>query len=600
MPKSRFLTLFVLFSAIAFIPAVAQKVKYKDIYALLNTKQYQQAEPFLKAYLKENADNGNAHLFMGAIYEDKISNDDILVQTDRAIQHMDSAILYYDKTIKLLTDKELRKNKEYYESYNKRDLSTGEFGVKLDYIQFDLEKRISGLKEQIDKIKMVKYYFTLSENLYKKSQEMFFSIQGAYPGYREMYLRADESTIKNLSVLSHRFDSCAKAFDNYKTSLSNYGKNKYNQRWDLRNIENFKNDGKETADFYKSEIVIWNYKNFSDEALEIIEKDVAPVQQSLVKFDMEINKLKTRLETDSVSVDVDLHKLAQSMPGDQLKKFDPAPMPVDVFAVKIADLEYRSILVENRKAHASDDLKVRLEAVQGELRQLNKVDSVAKKLLGRNLDEDVVNYQQFVSNTFTKGDILKSYAHSVKEHISKEKEKKTIELAVRTEAMSWLVNGSDSIPLFTDHVKANNKFRPLIVMPDKFTSGIMFTDSVSGTGYFYSITPSHKPDIKVSFPIDKVNMREKRLSTIHAYAIADPNGQIFFSLIYADRKDKAGKYPVTVAKIYRSDGLSWSSNLALDFVPAGITFVPDTGELIVKSDSDVTVRVDKNGKLMAN
>lgn len=600
MPKSRFLHLFILFSTVAIVPALGQKVKYKDIFALLNTKQYDQAEPFLKAYLKENADNSNAFLFMGTIYQDKVGNDDILIQTDRAIQHMDSAILYYDKTLKLLTEKELRKNKEYYESYNKRDLSTGEFGVKLDYVQFDLEKRISGLKEQIDKIKMVKYYFIQTENLYKKSQELFLAIQAAYPGYREMYLRVDENTIKNLSALSHRFDSCVKAFDNYKTSLSNYGKNKYNQRWDLRNIDNFKNDGKEAADFYKSEILIWNYKTFSDEALNIIEKDVAPLQQSLVKFDVEINKLKTKLETDSVSVKSDLHKLAQTMPGEQLKKFDPAPMPADVFAVKIADLEYKSVMVENKKAHASDDLKVRLEALKGELSQLNKVDSAAQKLLARNLDEDIVNYQQFVTNTFTKGDILKSYAHSVKEHISNEKEKKTAELAFRTESMNWLINGTDSIPLFTDHVKANNKFHPLVVTPDKFTSGIMFTDSVSGTGYFYSITPSHKPDIKVSFPIDKVNMREKRLPAIHALAIADPNGQIFFSLLYSDRKDKAGKYPVTVAKIYRSDGLSWSSNLVLDFIPTEINFIPDTGELIVKSDSGITARVDKNGKLIAN
>lgn len=28
--------------------AYGQKVKYKDIYALLSTKQYEQAEPFLK------------------------------------------------------------------------------------------------------------------------------------------------------------------------------------------------------------------------------------------------------------------------------------------------------------------------------------------------------------------------------------------------------------------------------------------------------------------------------------------------------------------------------------------------------------------------
>ena len=53
-------------------PGIAQKkIKYKDIWGLLNTKQYEAAEPFLKAYLNENSDNPNAYLFMGIIYQEK-------------------------------------------------------------------------------------------------------------------------------------------------------------------------------------------------------------------------------------------------------------------------------------------------------------------------------------------------------------------------------------------------------------------------------------------------------------------------------------------------------------------------------------------------
>ncbi len=598
MPKSRFTLIFLLFLLALTVPAAAQKVKYKDIYALLSTKQYEQAEPFLKTYLKENIDNSNAYLFMGTIYQDKIASDDILIQTDKAIQHMDSAILYYDKALKLLTDKELRKNKEYYESYNKRDLSTGEFGVKLDYVQFDIEKRITALKEQIDKIKMVKYYFTNAENLYKKSQDLFLIIQEAYPAFRELHLRADESTIKDLSNLFNRFDSCTKAFENYKISLSNYGKTKYNQKWTLRDIDNFKADGKEMTDFYKDDVKVWDYKTFANEALNVIQKEVKPVQDNLVKFDMEINKLKTKLETDSVSVKSDLTKLAAGMLSDQLKKFDASPLPLDIFALKIADLEYKSTLIENKKVHTSDDVHVRLNAVKEELKYLNRADSASAKLSARNLDEDIINYQHFVNSTFTKGDILKSYTHSMKDHIAREKSMKDAELAFRNEAMNWLVNGADSIPLFMDHVKGKNKFRPLVVTQDKYTTGIAFADSVSGTGYFYNIPATHKPDIKVTFPIDKVSLREKRLPVIHSYITADPNSQIFFALIYLERKDKAGKYPATVAKIYKSDGLSWSNNFTFDFIPTEINFMPNTGELIVKSGGGASVKVDKNGKVM--
>lgn len=476
-------------------------------------------------------------------------------------------------------------------------MATGEFGVKLDYVHFDLEKRIAGLKEQIDKINMVKHYFTNTKSLYKRSQDLFSVVQEGYPGYRELYLRADESTVKNLSSLSHRFDSCTNAFENYKISLSNYGKTKYNQKWSLRDIRDFKADGKDTTDFYKDDVSVWNYKKFSDEALSIIEKDVKPVQNSLVKFDMEINKLKTKLETDSVSVKDELTKLTQGMVGDALKKFDPSPLPLDVFALKIADLQYKSVLVENKKSHASDDVHVRLNAVKEEVKYLNHADSASQKLSARNLDEDIINYQQFVNSTFTKGDILKSYVHSMSDHIAREKAIKDAELALRTEAMNWLINGADSIPLFTEPIHPN-KHHPLFIAQDKYTAGLAFTDSVSATGYFYNIPASHKPDIKVSFPVDKLNLREKRLPIIHSYVTADPAAQIFFALIYLERKDKTGKYPATVAKIYKSDGLSWSNNVAFDFIPTEINFIPDTGELVVKSSGDAVVRVDKNGKVI--
>lgn len=597
MPKSANNLIFLLLFAVISIPVTAQKVKYKDIYTLLSTKQYEVAEPFLKTYLKDNLDNPNAYLYMGTIYQEKIATDDILVGTDKTIQHMDSAILFYNKAITLMTDKEIKKNKEYYESYNKRDLSTGEFGVKLDYVKFDLEKRMTALRESIDKVKMVKHYFTSAESLYKRSQELFLTIQQTYPAYREMYLRADENMVKSLSSLSSRYDSAVKAFDNYKISLSNYGKTKYNQKLTVLEVKDFKEDGKKTTDFYNETIEVWDYKKFGNAALAIIEKDVRPAQDNLVKYDMEINKLKRKLETDSVSVKAEVAKLAQSKPGEQLKKFDDAPLPLDVFAIKMADLEYKSSLIENKAVRTGHDLGLRLNATKEELKHISRVDSLLAQLKSTNLDEDVANYSQFVNSTFTKGDIFKTYINGMKEYADREKEEKTRELSVRIEAMRWLTNGADSIPLFTEATKTRNRFRPLVIEPGKYTAGLSFIDSVSAQGYFYSIPVSHKPEIKVAYAVDKLNLREKRMHIIHGLATADAAGQIFFALTYSERKDKTGKYPASVAKIYKSDGLSWSNNVALDFIPQEITFAPDSGELHVKSGDNV-LRLDKNGKVV--
>jgi hypothetical protein len=576
--------------------ALAQKVKYKEIYALLSTKQYDLAEPFLKNYLKDNTENANAYLFMGAIYKEKAETDDVLINTDRCIQRMDSAVLFYDKAVKIIDEKEVRKNKEYYESYNRRDLRTGEFGVKLSDVQFDLQKKMEGLRERIDKVKMVKFYFTHAENLYKGSFDLFEKIQTSFPGERELYLRANDETIQNLTSLSVKFDSCTKMFENYKLSLDNLSSTKYNQTWNITEVADFKNDGKTRADFYQDLVNVWDFKKFASKSLTVIEKDVKPTQANLLKYDIEINKLRAKLEQDSVSVKSDLTKLIEGILEKQLKKFDADPMPMDVFALKISDLEYKSTLIENKAVKGSDDVYKLLTAVQNEMKYLNILDSTAKKLVGRNLDEDIINYQEFVNNTFSKGDILKSYINSMGDYAQREKAAKGRELAFRTEAQNWLINGSDSIPLTTDAMRA--KYWPLVVLQDKYTAGLVFSDSISGQGYFYSITPSRRPDVKVNFPIDKTTMKERRQNGVKAFVTSDPAGQIFYIVVYMERMVN-GKHPATIAKIYKSDGLSWSHSFGFDFVPQEIVFVTETGELVIKSTGEKFVSVDKNGKLLA-
>jgi hypothetical protein len=180
-----------------------------------------------------------------------------------------------------------------------------------------------------------------------------------------------------------------------------------------------------------------------------------------------------------------------------------------------------------------------------------------------------------------------------KEYAERELEQKTIELALRTEAVNWLVNGSDSIPLTRDK---NSKYKPLLIQDNKFTAGVFFPDSISGEGYFFTITPTRIPSVKVRFDIDKTTFKENKLGSVKASATTDVSENIFFVLFYSENKVNE-KYPATIAKIYRSDGLSWSANFAFDFVPQEIRFQPDTGDLLVKSGGEQNLMIDKNGKL---
>jgi hypothetical protein len=571
-----------------------QKVKYKDIFALLNAKQYEQAEPFLRKYLKENDDNPNAFLFMGLTFQEKGSKTDILKATRVSITQMDSAILFYDKTLKLLTEKEVRRNDELYQMYNRRDLRTGEFGVRLSDIQFDLQKRIEGLRERIDRVKMVKYHFSLADSLYKKSNALFKTIQSAYPGENELYLRSDDKLMAQLKALSVRFDSCTKAFDHYKGSSSTLTKTGYNQVITLVEIKNFKSDGIKGANFHEDDLQLWDYKTFAEKTTQKIEKEIIPMREHLISYDIEINKLREKLTNDSVSVRNDLTKLIDKILNEQLRKYDPEPLPMEVFTLKTADLEYRSALLESKPFKDSTDVVLKLNLIKREMKDLNKLDSIASKLTSQNLDEEIKNYEHFIANTYSNSIVLNSYIKALKEYAVREKQKKTVELSQRMEAMNWILDQADSVPLELSH--ATRKFKPLAVVSDRFTAGLTYTDSLSAQGYLYTIKPSRKPEVKVRFDVDKPGFKLSQLKHTKALTYSDAAGQIYFVLVYSERANKE-KFSATLAKIYRSDGLAWSTNYQLGFVPKEILFKSDTGELTVKNDTHSTV-IDKNGKVL--
>lgn len=595
--RKRALFLLLLGSLAISQPGLAQKkIKYKDIWGLLSTKQYEAAEPFLKAYLKDNDDNPNAFLFMGIIFQDKSGRDDVLKQTDLAIARMDSAIRFYDKAYRTITEKEIKRNDEYYQAYKRRDLRTGEFGVRLSDVQFDIEKRMEALRERIDRVKMVKHFFSMSDTLYLRSQELYASIQSHYQDDKELYLRADSALLQQLKTLSVRFDSCVRAFNQYKGSVSMLGKIGYNQSLEPAEIKNFKQDGLDAADFYVDNVKVWDYQAWANKVRDAVEKEIIPIREHLISYDIEVNKLREKLKQDSISVKNDLTKLIDRLLLEKLSKYDPHPFPMDVFAVKIADLEYRSALLENLKLKDSANLQLKVGLTRQELQLASRLDSLTGEVLSRDFEKGLHNYEHFVKNTYGNATVLKSFLKQMKDFSSREKEIRSENLANLEASLRWMVlNEADSIPLF--QVGRPMRFMPLSVVEEKFTVGLHYKDSLTASGYFYSITPSRVPDIRVTFPVNKPVFKQSLFPYTKSLAYSDAAGQVFYVLLYSEKPGKDNRYPATLAKIYRSDGLAWSSNYTLPFLPAELEYRMESGEFVIRADAGESI-VDKNGKML--
>jgi hypothetical protein len=114
-------------------------------------------------------------------------------------------------------------------------------------------------------------------------------------------------------------------------------------------------------------------------------------------------------------------------------------------------------------------------------------------------------------------------------------------------------------------------------------------------GYFYSVTKSRKPTLGVKFPVDS-SFNQKRLPVLRSQATTDASENIYFVIIYSEEKGQDNTYPASLAKIYKSDGLSWTAPLRLPFIPQSISFQADSGDVVIQSGGEARVTVDKGGK----
>ena len=576
----------------------AQKVKYKDLIVLLTSKQYEKAEPFLKRYIKENDDNPNAYLYMGIVFQEKSAKNDPLLQTEALCSNLDSAVFFYDKAYKGINEKELRKNDEYYEPYMRRDLRTGKFVIKLSDVQLDMETRSRTLKEKREKVKLLKSYFDESAGKYARANAIYQSLQATYGTEKDFFLRSDDEMTSRLKSLASAFDSAVIAFDKYKGLSKEVGKTGYSQIIDLQEIKDLKRDGSSPADFLKDDLKLWDYKRWADQSTEIIVKEINPMRENLVTYDIEINKLRDKLKKDSVSVKSDLIHLAEKLSAAQLKKYDPDPLPLDVFAMKISELEYHSNVIVNKPFKDSSNVKLKLNALRAEITDLRKLDSVAMKLNTRNFDDEEKNYRHFITKVFGTAAVLKSSISTTQEWAKRERLKTEKEWEATSQLLKWIIDGSDSIPLYIES-NVDLKYKPLLIEQEKYTFGLAYKDSVA-TGYFYTISPSRLLELKAGFAVDQPNFNRKNFSLFKGLAATDAKGNAFVLIIFSTQK-AVDKFPATLAKIYRADGLAWNVNFSFEMLPTEVTFNNDTGEISIKisnnSGEAKIVTFDKNGKL---
>lgn len=592
----RYVSLFILL--LLATGTFAQKVKYKDLFVLLDSRRFTDAEPFLRKYIKDNTDNPNAHLFMGFLLQEKCQKADVLKETPAVLYLADSAVLYLELAKKGITEKEIKRNDEYYQSYSRRNQRTGEFGIALSDVQIDIDDRIAALKTRKQKVNILKNHFDEWARLYQRSANLFKSLQGAYPGEKEFLLQSDENSIAKLSEVIQAFDSCQSEYKSYRTALEQVNKPGYAQNFNARRIEKFKDDGQGTPDFFSDDVKGWNYGDWALAHIQEIQREVIPFRDKLVSYDVEINKLFDRIRKDSSSVTNLIPAVEEKIKVNPVARFDASPMPLMVFKMKLEELKFTSFHIDNRKLRDSTNINVKMQTIKSELASLTRLDSIAGILVAKDIDKETENYQHFVTNAYGSTKMLKSLISATKEFSEHEKHRREDVIQRLSNSLNWLVVDVDSVAIGQVKQRKPNHF-PLAIYPERFMSGLKFGADSVATGFFYTITPSRKPDLKASFPVDKVIFAKKNLPLSKSLSVSNEGGTVFYTVIYSETK-VGDKFPVNITRVNKPEGMVWNLSYKFEFLPSELVVSPDTGDLTIKITSpggdSKLITLDKAGK----
>lgn len=576
--------MFLLVFFVSLCAALGQKVKYKELYPLLESRQYDLAIPLLKKYLQDAKGqvNANAHLQM-ALYMEKLSMEqDIIKNTSEVGVYSDSAVMFYQRTRNLLTEKQLKKNEDYYRSYERRDVRTGKVGIKLADIQYQLGKTIDQLDNRKTVVKQVNDHYVKGTTAYSAAQTIFKQLKENYPTQKALYLKSDQAVLGRLDSLDVLCGQALKEMSDFKSLLGNVEKPGYTPKLTLVPIQNYPEDGLSGLDPGLKALDIWDYSEWTKSAKLEMQETVWPLREELLDYDAMLNEITKTVRTDSVPYNKEVKSYDELK--TRLMAYDEDPLPLKVFEVKKAEVNYLSKALIYNNYRDSADWVYKAEALAGKLSGLSVLDSMLRLLSDSPWETEWTFYESYVHSSFGEFSSFEGFIHSHETFIRDkglvmEEELKQIENRSR-----WLVDDMDSIPLFDiDDPGYAGGFMP-VILEEEYTAGLYFpTPGDSARGYFSLVNNKRVPESKVFFDISSDYFNESSALDILSKVDIDEKGQVYHLMFYLPLAEQEN-YAASLCKIYTSDGLAWKKDLILDTAPAGLEISSMSGEVKIEYD----------------
>jgi len=338
----RFLLLFIIFVGSSSLAFSQKKVKYKNLFPILQSKDYKSAEADLLIYLADNDDEASAYYYLGEVISSKLDTVPIFPNSTDYDSLVDKAVDAYKKAIALVDEREVKKNDEYYMAYNRRDLRTGKFGIKVSDVHLDYENKIENLVKKKDLVKDIVASKSKAIEAQNALSEMIGSLQAKYPDREAFLLRVSTDEQSIFDRLLEKSKALKEAVETYENRISSLNNKLYKVQIVRSDITSWQELSNTEVDFERNTLQLADYEKYFVELQEELRNEIAPLKKILLEIDQQLTDASEKNGAAQDSSQLYRTSIPTTL-IERLVKFSTSPLAISVLKYKSQKTELATL-----------------------------------------------------------------------------------------------------------------------------------------------------------------------------------------------------------------------------------------------------------------
>ena len=560
----------------------AQKIKYKDLQPVLASKNYSEGIPKLFQFLSDpkNVDEPNANLQLGLWLEDRFKKYDVVNDSSKIYEVGDSAVFYLERSKTLITEKELKKRDKYYQAFFRRDLRTGEFGIKISDVHLDIEKKVESVEQRISEIKAMHKKVLKVEKHLQDALADYKEISSQFSKYNAMLIGADDAMQTKLAAIEENGRKSEEEAEAVQELAETLGADKYRDDAQLMEIAQFGVDGLDQQEIRSGSITMWNYQEWARAAKSEIMGGIGLFKTMIKNFS---NESRDKKEKAKKGQNVEIGEFPSDLKS-QFDKYDPGStveslLNVELLEAKVikqVDLQINPALMD------SSLIGHQLVIYESALVLAKDMNTIVEGISAEDLAVSKTKYKSYIESFFQDYVTASKYVTDMQVWSRRQIDWLTNSIEYWTEQNRWGIYTPEEIeegedpeimyPLFVTDIPENGKMTLDVPVKNPDEVVIYGLESEENKGFIFSFGPDRRAQWKLDFDLIEAEAPQYESDSI-------PTAEGSSSFYLFDRAAQEENF--TVVSYTEGGQLNWATTVTLSKAPVDFKFDDLTQDLTI-------------------